>query len=70
MHIGSQNTQPVSDAALAVTSKFVLPYEGPYQITKAIDLSTYERAYEKGKIRGQSNKRSLKPYRVAADIER
>jgi hypothetical protein len=63
-------TQPVSDAATAVTSKFIRPYEGPYLITKVIHPSTYELADEKGKIRGQFNKRSLKPYRVAADTVR
>jgi hypothetical protein len=60
-------TQPVSDAAMAVTSKFKRPYEGPYLITKVIHPSTYELADEKGKIRGQFNKRSLKPYKVAVD---
>jgi hypothetical protein len=61
-------TQPVSDAAMAVTSKFVRPYEGPYLITKVIHPSTYELADENGKIRGQFNKRSLKPYREASGM--
>ena len=60
-------TRPVSDAAVAVTSKFIRPYEGPYLITKVIHPSTYKLADEKAKIRGQFNKRSLKPYRVAID---
>jgi hypothetical protein len=55
-------TQPVSDASMGVTSSFKRPYEGPYLITKVIHPSTYELADEKGKIQGQYNKRSLKPY--------
>jgi hypothetical protein len=51
-----------SDAAIGVTAKFVHPFEGPYIISKVIPPSTYELSTTKGKIRGEFNKRDLKPY--------
>ena len=54
--------QQTSDAAIGVTAKFIHPYEGPYIISKVIPPSTYEISTTKGKIRGEFNKRALKPY--------
>jgi hypothetical protein len=41
---------------------FIHPYEGPYKISRAIPLSTYELSTTSGKVRGAFNKKSLKPY--------
>lgn len=54
--------QPVSNAAQGVTGKFIRPYEGPYVITRIIPPSVYEISGNNGKVRGQFNKHSLKPY--------
>ena len=54
--------QPASDAAVGVTAKFIHPYEGPYIISRVIPPSTYELSTASGKIRGEFNKKSLKPY--------
>jgi hypothetical protein len=58
-------TQPMSDAGAGITAKFMHPYEGQYLITKLIPPSTFELADEKGRIRGQFNKKLLKAYREA-----
>jgi hypothetical protein len=64
-------TQPMSHAGVGITAKFLHPYEGPYVITKIIPPSTFELADEKGRIRGQFNKKLLKAYREATTaIER
>ena len=54
--------QPTSDAAVGVTAKFIHPYEGPYIITRVIPPSTYEISAISGKVRGEFNKKALKPY--------
>ena len=54
--------QPASDAAVGMTAKFAHPYEGPYIICRVIPPSTYELSTASGKVRGEFNKRSLKPY--------
>jgi len=55
-------TQPASDAADGITAKFIHPYEGPYIISRVILPSTYELTTASGKVRGECNKRALKPY--------
>jgi len=55
-------TQPASDAAVGVTAKFIHPYEGTYIISRVIRRSTYELSTASGKVRGEFNKKSLKPY--------
>jgi hypothetical protein len=54
--------QPASDAAVGVTAKFIHPYEGPYIISRVIPPITYELSTTSGKVRGEFNKKSLKPY--------
>jgi len=54
--------QPTSDAAVGVTAKFIKPYEGPYIISRVIPPSTYELSTTSGDVRGEFNKKSLKPY--------
>jgi len=54
--------QPASDAAVGVTAKFIHLYEGPYIISRVIPPSTYELSTASGKVRGEFNKKSLKPY--------
>jgi hypothetical protein len=54
--------QPASDAAVGVTAKFIHPYEGPYIISRVILPSTYEVSTTSGKVRGEFNKKALKPY--------
>jgi hypothetical protein len=56
-------TQPMSDAVRGITSKFMYIYEGPFWISKILDHSAYELKDECGKVRGEFNKRQLKPYR-------
>jgi len=58
-------TQPVSDAMAGVNAKFLHPYEGSYVIAKVIQSSTFELTDENARIRGQFNKRLLKPYKEA-----
>jgi hypothetical protein len=60
--------QPVSDAALGLTSKFTRPYEGPYVVTKIVPPSAYEISDHKGKLRGLFNKEHLKRYLMEGDI--
>jgi len=54
--------QPTSDAVVGVTAKFIRPYEGPYIISRVIPPSTYELSTTDGTVRGEFNKKSLKPY--------
>jgi len=54
--------QPASGAAVGLTAKFIHPYEGPYIISRVIPPSTYELSTASGKVRGEFNKKSLKPY--------
>ncbi|GFG36269.1 hypothetical protein Cfor_08878, partial [Coptotermes formosanus] len=56
-------TQPLSEAAAGVTAKFMHTLEGPYFIPKIIEPSTYEVTDVQGKVRGQFNKRLLKPHK-------
>ena len=57
-----ERIQPVSEPAAGVTAKFIRPYEGPYIISKVIPQSTYELSTTSGKVMGEFNKKSLKPY--------
>jgi len=41
--------------------------QGPYSINKILPYSTYEVADRDGKLRGEFNKRQLKPYRTESD---
>jgi len=50
-------TQPISEAVVGKTYKFVRPYEGPYKIMKFIPPSTYEIADRQGRFRGEFNKK-------------
>jgi hypothetical protein len=54
--------KPASDAAVGVTAKFIHPYEGPYIIPRVTPPSAYELSTTSGKVRGEFNKTSLKPY--------
>ena len=56
-------TQPVSGAVEGITSKFAHLYEGPYIISKVTPPSTYELSNLDGSIRGEFNKKLLKPYK-------
>jgi hypothetical protein len=55
-------SQSISDALQGVTAKFIPPYSGPYFITQIISPSKFELSSSDGKIRGQFNKRALKPF--------
>jgi hypothetical protein len=54
--------QQASDAAVSITAKFIHPYEDPYIISRMIPPSTYELSTTSGKVRGEFNKKPLKPY--------
>ena len=54
--------QPTSDAAVVVRAKFIHPYEGPYIMSGVIPPFTYELSTTSGKVRGEFNKKALKPY--------
>jgi len=54
--------QPTSDVVVGVTAKFIRSYEGPYIIPRIIPPSTYELSTTDGTVRGEFNKKSLKPY--------
>jgi hypothetical protein len=54
--------QSASYGAVGVTAKFIHPYEGPYIISSVIPPSTHELSTTSGKVRGEFNKKSLKPY--------
>ena len=56
-------TQPMSDAVKGITAKFLYIFEGPFLISKVLDHSVYELKDERGKVRGEFNKRQLKQYR-------
>ena len=56
-------TQPMSDAVKGITAKFLYIFEGPFLISKVLDHSAYELKDERGKVRGEFNKRQLKQYR-------
>ena len=56
-------TQPISDAVRGITAKFMDIYEGPFLISKNVGHAAYEIKDEKGKVRGEFNKRQLKPYK-------
>jgi hypothetical protein len=59
--------QPMSDAIKGMTSKFTHVFEGPYIITMLLDHSAYELRDERGKLRGEFNKKQLRPYQEADD---
>jgi hypothetical protein len=55
-------SQPVSNAAEGVTSKFMRPFVGPYLITNIFPPSVFEISDLNGKVRGKFNKEALKPF--------
>jgi len=57
----------MSDAVKGMTSKFMHVFEGPYKIAKLLDHSAYELRDERGKLRGEFNKKQLRPYQEADD---
>jgi len=59
--------QNQSDAAKGVIDKFMHVYQGQYSISKVLPYSTYEVVDHDGKLRGEFNKRHLKPYRTESD---
>jgi len=60
-------SQNQSDAAKGVIDKFMHLYQGPYTIKKILPYSTYEVVDVDSKLRGEFNKRQLKPYRTDSD---
>ena len=56
--------QNQSDTAKGAIDKFMHLYQGPYINIVVLPRSTYEREDNKGKLRGEFNKRQLKPYRT------
>jgi hypothetical protein len=52
-------TQPISEAVKRITAKFMYLFEGPFLISKILDYSAYELKDERGKVRGEFNKRQL-----------
>jgi hypothetical protein len=61
-------TQPISDAVKGITAKFMYLFEGPFLISKVLDYSAYELKDERGKVRGEFNKRQLKQYREEGKV--
>jgi hypothetical protein len=60
-------TEPISNATMGITAKFVRSFTGLYIVRKLIPPSTYELADDQGKVRGQFNLKSLKAYKQATD---
>jgi len=60
-------TQLMSDAIKGMTSKFMHVFEGPHIITKLLDHSAYELRDERGKLRGEFNKKQLRLYQEIDD---
>ena len=56
-------TQPMSDAVRGITSEFLHLFQGPYRISKVLGHPAYEIRDEQCKIRGEFNKKQLKPYK-------
>jgi hypothetical protein len=56
-------TQPMSDAVKGITAKFMYLYEGPYVVSNILGHSAYEVKDERGKVRGEFNKKQLRPYK-------
>lgn len=42
-------------------------FEGPYIVTRILEYSAYELSDESGKLRGQFNKKQLRPYKEDND---
>ena len=59
--------QNQSDAIKGVIYTFMHLYEGPYTINKILPNSAYELVDDKGKVKGEFNKKQLKPYRTKSD---
>jgi len=59
--------QNQSDTAKSKTDKFMHVYQGPYIINKILLLATYQTLDNKGQLRGEFNKRQLKPCRTKND---
>jgi hypothetical protein len=58
-------TLHISDSNRGVTQKFLRPYGGPFWITKIVSPSIFEISDDKGRVRGNFNKRSLKKFLTA-----
>ena len=56
-------TQPMSDAVRGITSKFVHLFQGLYRISKILGHSAYELRDERGKTRGEFNKKQVNQYK-------
>jgi hypothetical protein len=56
-------TQPMSDAIRGISAKFMYLFEGPFRVNKILDHSVYELRDECGRIRGEFNKKQIKPYK-------
>jgi hypothetical protein len=62
-------TRPVSDTTAGITAKFLHHYEGSQVIAKIIPPSTFELADENARVRDQFNKRLLKAYKEATEVD-
>jgi hypothetical protein len=58
----SLRSQNQSDAVKGVNDKFMHLYAGPYTIHRILPHSTYELVDDQGKLRGEFNKKQLRPY--------
>jgi hypothetical protein len=55
-------------AIKGITAKFIDIFEGPFIISKISDHSAYELKDEKGKMRGEFNKKQLKRYKDELEV--
>jgi hypothetical protein len=53
---------PASDAAQGITTKFQMPYEGPYLISREISPAIFELSDTDNRVRGIFSIKHLKPY--------
>ena len=58
----------MSDGIRGITAKLTYLYEGPYSINRIVHNAAYELRDEQGKIRGEFNKKQLKPYKELTGI--
>jgi hypothetical protein len=63
-------TQRMSDAIKGITAKFMHVFEGPFLISKILNHSAYELKNERGKIRGEFNKKQLKQYIEEENVQK
>jgi hypothetical protein len=57
-------SQNQSDAVNGVIDKFMHLYAGPYTTNRILPHSTYELVDDQGKLRGEFNKKQLRPYKT------